>query len=336
MKRHLSYFVLVVALLVSGVTEAKVYNYMGAYAQVGEWTLMPSQSAYGPSFGVNGGVGFVYELQAARKYSETRFLLDLGVGAWGGMTSYIQSSDMLVELKDQEDLQHDKFDYIYEIRNRHDRYNNLALQVPLMIGFQHNRFYMLAGVKFDANILTKAYTTANLDTYGRYKEFENHYNMPEYQFFQDEKLYKKADASLKLNMSASLELGGRVGFLTNSTGYDVPQRKVECRFAAFLDYGITDIHTPRSLDGFATPTLYDTDPESENYIYESRSMIENLEVNDLMSTDGFAAKVNSLVIGVKFTILFQLPEQKKCVMCKDAYVSSYRGGRSGRGVKYEE
>ena len=59
-KKHQTYWVLLLAMLFSGAVNAKVNNYVGAYANVGEWTLLPSQSNYGPSFGVAGGAGFLY------------------------------------------------------------------------------------------------------------------------------------------------------------------------------------------------------------------------------------------------------------------------------------
>ena len=65
-------------------------------------------------------------------------------------------------------------------------------------------------------------------------------------------------------------------------------------------------------------------------------MVDGVVLNDVMSTDGFAKAVNNLVVGLKFTILFQLPEPGTCVICRDAYKKSTPryGGR--RGMKYEE
>ena len=167
-KKHQSYWVLFFALLFCGSMNAKVANYIGATAQVGEWTLLPSGSTYGPSLGVTGGAGFLYELQAGRTYSPTRFLLDVGVGAGAGMTSYIQSSSKSVTLPGQYDLDGWKFDYVYNVNDRRDRYNDVAVQVPLMVGMQHKRFYFLAGVKVYAHLWTKTKSTASIETYGDY------------------------------------------------------------------------------------------------------------------------------------------------------------------------
>lgn len=323
-------------LLLSGSLQAKVFNYVGLYGQVGEWSLLPSQSDFGPSFGVNGGAGFVYELQAGGKYAPTRFLMQVGVGPRAGMTSFIQGSNMLVERKNQLDLQGDVFDYVYEIQNRHDSYTNIGVQVPILIGVQHNKFYMLAGVKVNANLIKTATTTATLNTYGRYKEIPDLRNMEDYQFFSNYPLSGKASANLSnLSLDACLEIGGRFGgVFTNAVGFDVPKRKIEYRLAGFVEYGIGDIHSARSLEGFVAPQTYNGD---DTYpVYNSTSMIDNLQVNDVMSTANFAAKVTNLVVGLKFTVLFPLPEEAKCVLCRDAYHSSARTHSSRRGMQYEE
>lgn len=357
-KKRLTYGLLFWALMLPWALQAKVNNYIGLYVEAGEWSMMPSynnsqqvsqpvstelstelhstddappsaQTKYKPSLGAAGGLGFLYELQAGRTYKPARFLLDLGVGVQGGWTSYMQSSDMKVVLPDQLDLDEDVFDYVYEVRNRHDQYTNIAVKVPLLFGFQYKRFYMLAGVKVLANIFTMTHITADMDTYGLYKHFDPFRNMPELQFFTDKPLSGGSKTSLNLDVDASFEIGGRIGMLTDETGFDVPQRNVEYRLAAFVDYGLLDLHNSRSLKGFTAPDSYNAEAA-----YKTTTMIDNLTVNDIMSTQGFADKVNNLMVGIKFTVLFRLPEPGQCVICRDAYLPNYKSGRGG--VKYEE
>ena len=335
-KKHQSYWLLLLAVLFSSAVEAKVTNYIGAYGQVGEWTLLPSQSKYGASFGVTGGAGFIYELQAGPTYGPTRFLFQVGVGPQAGMTSFIQSSNTTVLLENQKDLQGDDFTYVYEITDRHDQYTNIGVQVPVLFGVQHRKFYMMAGVKVNANLYRKAHTTALINTFGRYADIPDLRNMPEYQFFTNRSLKGQANANISnLDLDVSFEIGGRFGgVITDAVGFDVPKRKIEYRLAGFVDFGVLDMHTPRELQGFTSPKTYngiDTEP-----VYGTTSMVDNLTVNDVMSTSGFASKVTNLVVGLKFTILFQLPEEGKCVICQDAYKSSARSGGSRRGMKYEE
>ena len=332
MKNHQSYWVLLLAVLISGTVNAKVNNYVGAYANVGEWSMLPSQSEYGASFGVSGGLGFLYELQAGPTYSPTRFLMDIGVGAQGGMTAYIQGSNMQVRLPNQRDLNDDEFDYVYEVKDRHDQYDNIGVQVPILFGVQHKRFYMLAGIKVDACLYKKAKATAMIDTYGDYKAFDPFYNMPEYQFFNNKPLKGTAEANLStINVDLSFEIGGRLGLLTDAVGYDVPKRKIEYRLAAYVDYGLFDNHAKRTLDGFIAPNVYNAEEA-----YGTNTMIDNLVINDIMSTTNFASKVSNLMVGLKFTVLFQLPEPGQCVICRDAYRSSASRGGGRRGMKYEE
>ena len=341
-KKHQSYWVLLLAVLISGTVSAKVNSYVGAYANVGEWSLLPTQSKYGTSFGAAGGLGFVYEMQVGPTYGQTRFLFDVGVGADYGMTSFMQGTNAKVTLENQQDLQGDGFDYIYEIRDRKDQYTNLALRVPIMFGVQHKQFYMLAGVKIGANLMVNANTTANIKTYGNYHHFDPFYNMPEYQFFDQVPLEKKQKAgSVELiNMDVSFEIGGRIGYLTDAVGYDVPKRKIEYRLAAFVDYGVLDFHNAGVNDFFSAPDYYDAVSA-----YKTTTMIDNLTVNDIMSTQSldennnvvpFAKSVNNFMVGLKFTVLFQLPEAGRCVICRDAYRSSATRGGGRRGMQYEE
>jgi len=303
---------------------------------------MPSQSKYSTSLGVAGGVGFLYEMQVGPTYSPTRFLLDIGVGADYGMTAFSQGASAKVTLPNQQDLQGDVFDYVYEMQDRKDQYTNLAVRVPIMVGVQHRHFYMLAGVKVGANLLPQAHTKASIKTYGDYQQFDRFENMPEYQFFDKYELpAAKTKAGFNmLNMDVSFEIGGRLGFMTDAVGFDVPKRKTEYRLAAYVDYGVLDIHKGGTNAGFLTPEYYNA-----VYAYGSKTMVENIEVNDIMSTvtvdaqgnaAPFAKSVNNFMVGLKFTVLFQLPEEGQCVICRDAYRNSARRGGGRRGMKYEE
>ena len=327
MKKQLSYWVFLLALLSCNTLQAKVSNYVGGFCNIGEWSFMPSKSNYSTSFGVAGGAGFLYELQAGPKTGSARFLLDLGVGLQGGTTAFMQSSNAKVALDGILDSDGDKFTYNYILNNRHDKYTDFALQIPLMVGVQYRKFYALAGLKLYAHVATKSHTTGLVTTYGHYEqfEFEDLYDDPANQFFTDLPLSKKERTSLKPDLALSFEVGGRLGFITDAVGFDVPKRKIEYRLAGFFDYGLNDIHSAESLESFKTPTEY-----------SSTGMVDNLEMNDIMRTTDFAESVHSFTIGLKFTILFPMPEEGRCVICSDSYRSLARRHSGSRGMKYEE
>lgn len=334
-KKLQTYFILLTALLISGTINAKVNNYIGLYADFGEWTLLPTESNYGPSFGVAGGMGFMYELQAGPKYKPTRFLFNVGVGADAGMTSFMQSSNQNIILANQTDLDGEAFDYVYQLRDRQDQYKNVALKVPVMFGLHHQKFYMLAGVKLNLSLWTKTNSVANLTTYGEYASFDPFTNMPEYQFFNDLPISGGVRTNFNFGVDASFEIGGRLGMVNDAVGFDVPKRNIEYRLAAFVDYGLLDLHVHDNQAALIAPSAYN---KGETYpIYNTTSMVDNLVMNDIMSTAGFAKSVNNLMIGLKFTILFQMPEPGQCVICRDAY-TGYAGPSKSRhsSVKYEE
>ncbi len=323
---------------------AAVSSYIGAQAQVGEWSLLPSESKFGPSVGASGGVGFVYELQVGRTYRPTRFLLDVGLSLVGGQTAFTQNGlavDTL--LRNQEDILYNqqgwKFDYVYERAYRRDAYNNIALQIPVMVGLQHKKFYMLAGVKLGANMWTKTNLSAVYNTYGQYAMLEGDgivRDNKRFQFFEGYQLDTVTMTNFNMNVDLSFEIGCRLGVIASETGYDVPKRKTECRLALFADYGLTDIHKAGKNKALEIPSKYDTDPFSDNYVYDKQNMVNSLVLNDIMSTSNFANAVKNLVVGVKLTILFRAPEKGKCVLCNDAYRSSVLHYPGGGGVQYEE
>ena len=339
-KKHQSYLVLLFALLICGQIEAKVNNYVGAYASVAEWSLMPANSDYSTSFGATGGLGFLYELQAGPTYSPTRFLMDVGLGAFGGASIFSQSNKATLPALPGTDSDGDNFDFIYEINSRKDAYNTIALQVPLMVGVQHKAFYMLAGVKLHYFLWTQANASALVTTYGHYDDLigvtgnGDLRDLPAQQFISNQSKIQKSNSTLNFDLDLSFEIGGRIGIINEDVGYDVPKRKIEYRLAAFVDYGLMDVHQSGTKDMWTTPGRYDA----------STSMINNLVLNDIMSTrkvdnkgaiKPFADKVNSFMFGLKFTVLFQMPEPGQCVICRDAYTSSAR--RFGRArMKYEE
>ena len=335
-KKLQSYSILLLMLLFCGSVSAKVDSYVGAYAQLGEWSLLPSSSQYSGSLGAAGGLGFLYEMQAGPTYSPTRFLLNVGVGAAGGWTCFDQSTDFTDKLRNQTDLAGNTFDYVYEISGRKDSYSNIAVQMPVMIGVQHEHFYMLVGAKMNASLWAHTKAWAKATTYGDYATVGSTKGipMPEYQFFEDKKISTSQKSKLNLDIDLSFEIGGRLGIINSAVGYDVPKRKTEYRLAAFVDYGLIDVHVIGNNEMLELPTTYDTDPSSATYVFHTTSMLDQVKMNDVMSTNAFAKAVHNLTVGLKFTVLFQMPSDGKCVIC--SYGSSYRHGVRRSGVKYEE
>ncbi len=302
-----------------------VKHLLGLYVEGGEWSLLPYDSKLNSSMGAAGALGFAYDLQAGH------FILNTGVGVNYGAT-YFGIDDWNTTLADQTDKEGDTFDYIYKLHARQDAYSNLAVQVPLLLGGQYKRFYALAGVKFTYNAMTRTSTVADLNTVGRYygidasgkktAMFDDFTNMPEYQFYENYSLKQKAKSSFNVDLDVSVEIGARLGFMTDDTGYDVPKSRTQYRLALFADYGLLDLHTAGDKALITTPSTYNAD-----------DMLSGIQTNDILSTTKAAGSVKNLFIGVKFTILFELPQSGTCLMCRDGYRSSAKHRKGGGKIE---
>lgn len=317
-----TYGIIALMLGIGTLANAQVKNYIGLWAEGGEWSLMTDKDcSYKNSMGVAGAAGLVYDLQAGH------FIMDLGVGARYGLTSFNQSSNAQIEMADQLDKDGQRFTYVYDMKDRKDQYTDLSLQVPVLLGGQWGRFYCLAGVKANLSLLTQAKSKAKLTTWGEYTEFDHFTNMPEYQFFTDYNYNLPNNTpNFNFNLDASAEIGARLGFYTTKTGWDVPKVKTQYRLALFADYGLLNLHS--NPQGGALPAL--TPPNAYSSVGSGgqrvvNDMVAGLKLNDIMSTEAFRDhKVNNLLIGLKLTVLFELPKSPNCVICKDDMLPNYR------------
>lgn len=273
--------------------------------------MLLRNSTLSSSTGGAGAVGFMYDLQAGH------FLLDAGIGIAGGHTLFLVP-DWEYTLTNQTDKEGEKFDYIYQMHGRKDSYTNMMVQVPLLFGGQYKRFYALAGVKIGLNVWTRTGMSGQVNTIGRYfgydengqklPLFDDFTNQPENQFYVNHPLSQTGRTNLNVNLDASFEIGARLGFLTDHTGYDVPKSTTQYRIALFVDYGLLDMHTAGSFSTIEASSSYNPD-----------DMLSSIQMHDILSTRNVASAVTNLFVGVKLTVLFELPQAGKCVICQDAY-----------------
>ena len=326
MKNTFQYGIIAI-LLIAGFCSAiarntQVKHLMGISVEAGEWSLLPGESNLKSSLGGAGSVGFVYDLQAGH------FLFDLGVGCTYGQTIF-NVPQWSHTFSDQTDSEGDMFDYVCQVNKRTDAYSNLAIKVPVLLGGQWGRFYVLAGVKFGFNALTKADMTASLSAYGQYFQyvngqkvymFDRFFDEPPYtdEFFANRELVRSTKTSFNINLDASVEIGARLGFMTDHTGFDVPKSKVQYRLAVFADYGVLDLHKAQNNNS--------VDINSQNVGGSEEALL----MHDILSTANVASIINNLLVGIKFTVLFELPKAKGCVICRDGYMGYSANNRESR------
>lgn len=295
---------------------AQVTHFLGAWAQGGEYSFLPTldRSVFDmkASIGGGGGLGFVYEMRAG-----DHFLLDVGVGGNSVWTRF-KVPDRQYVLHNMLDTEGEVFDYIYDVKHRRDAYWVTSLQVPLLIGGQWGRFYFLAGAKFDMALLTTATMVAEVSTLGDYKQYITPlHNIPSQGLRDNMPFVQQQRVAFKPNVTASLEIGCRLGDIYKDKGFDVPAQKVQYRIAAFADYGLLDPHSPSGNPLMHVPATYNVQNPLDGL--NAYNVMSSKDVSDIMGI------FSTLMVGVKFTVLFQLPKAKNCVICRDQPFRSSHG-----------
>ena len=271
------------------------------------------------SFGIGNGVGVGYEMRASA------FLLNVGVGI-NFTHSIVNVGELTQTLKDQKDDDWisggELFDYTYTQTHRHDSYSNLSVQVPLMIGAAVKRFYFLAGAKLDLSVLARSEAKATISSTMKYHDYPSPVpDMENHGVFKNALIIQKpVKVEFSPQVMASAEIGYRFVTVASGRGWDVPKEERNYwRVALFADYGLFDIHKKENNDFITFPSEYSSDA----------AKMKDITINHIFSTKQAENAVRNLMVGVKVTYLFQLPEKQKCVMCQAAKKSS--GGGKGKG-----
>ena len=151
--------------------------------------------------GIGGGGELLYAFR--RGY----FLLNAGVGFEGGRTRVALGDETLqADMVDTRGLQ---FTYNGNLRKRVDAATSMNIMVPLRVGFEVERFYMLAGVDFVARVGGTSRQTAELRTEGDYngRYYSVLTDMPNHGYHEYEQQSTSGSVSLKPDLRFVAELG---------------------------------------------------------------------------------------------------------------------------------
>lgn len=304
------------SVLLSYGVNAQVKNYITLSAELGEASYLYNIENISSkiSGGAGGGIQAGYEMRSGA------FILNAGLGvvANHSILNVGQISETLFNMTDDDPVQGgDMFDYIYNQTSRYDSYTNLSVQVPVMLGVASKHFYCLAGAKLDVSVLARAKAKATISSQMIYHDYPSQTPMmPNHGAFQDyEVTQKPVKVDFKPQVLISAEIGYRFVTIAKGTGYGVPKEENNYwRLGLFADYGLLDIHKKIGNDNITFPQTY----SAEN--------MQNITINNIFSTkQAMNSKVNNLMIGIKATYLFRMPEKRSCVICRDAYRSRSAG-----------
>lgn len=280
------------------------------------------------SQGGGGGAGVLYEMRVRR-----HFLIEAGVGFnFAGTAFDLSGQDYLYPMPGQKDASGNIVDCTYQFANRKDVYLVPSVQIPLMVGGEFGNFYCLAGVKLDISDSVSTKIKYNLtDPNGIDLE-----GIVPSEYLESTKISTKLkDPAFNVHFQG--ELGFRFGKVYKVRGYDVPNPRLIYRLALFAEWGPWDIcikeenkDNAKSLySGGTTEKKEEGDVAEFDFINSFTDVLNSKEVITVSfpedKSESTKKYLSSLMVGVKFTVLFRLPEKKKGRVYYDEPLRSSHG-----------
>ena len=278
---------------------------LGASAQIQNKILVWGSGGYGSIFtdaaeiSASGGIGFGggigYEFQAKR------FIINTGA-EFINLRANLKLDDFY-HRRQMSDTENDEYIGHFYFSNSKDQYKLGYLNIPLMLGVQSGRFYVLGGAKIGLNMFTNSKVECMVKSTSTYPAFmEDFEDMPNH-FFTTVSENEKYQVTFDTNVSAAFE----AGFYFRNTS-----ESFNCRLSAFCDYGLKNINNNSS---------------GQNLII-SKYGSEHFRpvLNDFLLSH--QTKANTLYAGLKLTLVFGLKKQENCNCEKDIKIKR----KSSRGL----
>jgi hypothetical protein len=184
------------------------------------------------------------------------------------------------------DTEGEDFEYQYTANDYNETQQAIFLNIPLMLRFETDKFYVAAGVKAGIPLSSKFKNDLNqLQASGYYPQYELTITAPEFMGFGTfNNLSNDGDLELKTVFFASIETGMKWEISEGLSLYT----------GLYLDYGLTDAKKAPSAQQELIP--YDV---SQPSAYRPNSII-------MSSTNGksFADKVTPFAAGIKISLVF--------------------------------
>jgi outer membrane protein OmpA-like peptidoglycan-associated protein len=192
-----------------------------------------------------------------------------------------------------------------------EQHNNLSLNIPIMLGGEFKQFYFALGAKVKYGLLGNYLTNTTLTTWARDPEFiEDLENLPTHNI-RSNNLRTRGKLSFGLDATASVEFGIVLDkWLSNSAtifGGVRNRKNISYRLGAFADYGVLNLN--RFLHDDILLAFPGMEIQSDGRYVVPAESIGSLYNNSILTSDlSRDVKFNSLVVGVKFTVLVQVSD----------------------------
>ena len=303
------------SLVALGAPQKKKSNILGSHS-IDVWggggysLLMHDIDNAKPLGGGGGFLGFGYE------WEYKKFLLNLGAEFM-----YLNSTTRIDDFKLDASLTYNDpyntnyvMNYYMNFDQAKEAHNAGYVNIPLLMGMKFNRYYFLAGTKLGLGVFGNYNSESGLTTIAEDPQLIDPFtNMPNHTLTSSS-VETTGPLSFGLDVKASVEFGLYLNEWFPKAALALPNKSktpISYRLAVFCDYGLLNINkntTTSSLVYF--PDIIDNGNGSQTLVGDG---IANVQMNSLLaSSSAFNKSLNSLLVGVKFTVLFNVkPEPKK-------------------------
>lgn len=279
-------------------------SFISLHGDLGYSSLLNTIEGQKPSNGVSANIGVDYRLLY------NRFLFTAGVeGMYAMYANQMDNLDVMIPMMDTEG---DRFGMHVLLDKSHDRAHMGNVNIPILFGMEWGRVYFLVGPKLSVNLYGLTYSSAEITTYGEYERYYSYfYSMPNHQFDSGREMSSdKMKVKWNFNVLAHAELGLRLGHIFKYSGFRLNQEKIRMYLALYMDYGVLNVHN--GSNGGQLFGYRDTGEGVQFYI-------EPLIKSNLADNAVF----NTLSVGLKFTVAFEMPKSGK------SYIYDYQKVNSG-------
>lgn len=196
-----------------------------------------------------------------------------------------------------------------------EQHNRLSVGLPVMFGAQFSRYYFLVGAKVNMGVLGMYSMKSPLKTYLVDPTIiDNLENMPNHTL-QTTEVRNNGSISFGLDVTGSAEFGICLDEWMPSKALTITRGRskmpVSYRVGIFADYGFLNINansTENILLDF--PGM---EPNGDKYNVPAKNLKDVKPRSILASNYAAEAVVNPLVVGAKFSVLFQVSPKPKPV-----------------------
>lgn len=267
-------------------------HFVTTHADLGYSALLHDIQGYQPASGLNLNMGADYRVF----YNDfifsfgAEFLYELHANRINSLDLYLPMMDTEGEL----------FDMHVQVDKARDLTHMINLNIPILLGGEWKRFYFMVGPKMSINLYGATSSGAHFTTSGEYERpYDPFFDMPNHQF-ESGQYMGSGTLPLKWNfqLMAHAELGVRID---KTTFYQVFRRnpdKKRMYLAAYLDFGLLNIHT----GGSGLPPFEYRETDQGVKFFVQPLMLSNLSN---------AAVVRNMSVGIKYTIAFEMPIKAK-------------------------